>query len=88
MMNNQKHIIASLERDFKEYEKIYDNFPPENIRNNAIKYLFFKIKPGAYMLPYFQNDEEANEKAEEKSSSSKLSQLSGFFKKKHEGDSK
>lgn len=50
----------------KYYQKIYDTFPPDNIKSNALKYLFFKIKPGAYMLSYFQSEQEENDKSDEK----------------------
>ena len=47
------------------YEKIYDQFPAENIRTNALKYLYFKIKPGGYILPYIQEDESSLEEDRE-----------------------
>ena len=54
MMHNQRDKNRRVEQHYSEYKKVYDQFPAENIRTNAIKYLFFKIKPGSYMLPYFQ----------------------------------
>lgn len=57
MIRHKNDRIAELSRDMEEYERMFDNFPSENIRTNAIKYLFYKIKPGTYMLPYFQDDE-------------------------------
>lgn len=43
-------------RDAKHYEKIYELFPSENIKINALKYLYFKIKPATYILPYLQEE--------------------------------
>ena len=33
-----------------------DGFENENIKINAIKYLFFKQKPGGYILSMFQEE--------------------------------
>lgn len=72
-----------LSRSLKQQDKIIDSFPPDNIKTNAIKYLFFKIKPGAYILPYFQI-QESQEKVQQKS---KLGAISSFFKKKIDNES-
>ena len=50
----------------KSYEKIYDQFPSETIRCNALRYLYFKIKPGAYLLPYLQEGPADEEKERER----------------------
>ena len=54
----------------KYYEKVYETFPGDNIRANAIKYLYFKLKPGGYMLPYLQEEskEESKETVPQRSS--------------------
>lgn len=48
--------IKLINNDIQYYEKIYDSFNGENIKINAIKYLFFKTKPGPYILPMLQDD--------------------------------
>ena len=58
---------------------MYDRFPPDNIKTNAIKYLFFKMKPGSYILPFINGDEKLEEpeiqKNEESKSNSKWGSL-------------
>ncbi len=56
MWANYRRQLEEIRVQAKDYEKIIDSFPSDNIRTNAIKYLYFKMKPGAYMLPYFQQD--------------------------------
>lgn len=56
MWANQRRQLDEIRMQAKDYEKIIDSFPSDNIRTNAIKYLYFKMKPGAYMLPYFQQE--------------------------------
>lgn len=80
LLANKESLIEGLRKDYKEYEKIFDAFPAYNIRVNAIKYLFFKIKPAAYMLPFFQEEEPVVEKAKVEE---KL-KLPSFFRKKPE----
>jgi hypothetical protein len=65
----------------RENEKILDAFPGANIRANAIKYLFYKVKPGAYILPFLQEEdhEKPEEKPEEKPNLAK--QFTNFFRK-------
>lgn len=47
----QSHYNARLQL-VNEAEKMYDRFPAENIKCNALKYLYFKMKPGAYIMPF------------------------------------
>lgn len=81
-MKNKNLEIERVGREIREYAKIVDEFPDTNIKTNAIKYLYYKAKPGIYMLPYFQEEEEQPERIEEKS------KLAIFFFKKSENDVK
>jgi hypothetical protein len=56
MIGNFGRVVDNMKVQVKDYERVIDSFPADNIRTNAIKYLYFKIKPGSYMLPYFQHE--------------------------------
>lgn len=62
----KKQFSRQMSREMvkaKEYEKIFELFPVENIKLNALKYLHFKIKPATYILPYLQEEQaEAHKK--------------------------
>jgi len=52
----EKKITTDIE-SAKIYDRIYELFPEENIKINAFKYLFFRIKPATYILPLLQEEQ-------------------------------
>lgn len=73
-----RHTFSVLKKEFsklvsqeakraKEYSRIFELFPLESTKMNALKYLHFQIKPATYILPYLQEEQiEAHKKETEK----------------------
>ena len=51
----EKRLTKEM-KNAKLYERISELYPTENIKINAFKYLHFRIKPAAYILPYLQEE--------------------------------
>ena len=75
----------------KYYEKVYEQFPGDNIRANAIKYLYFRVKPAGYLLPYLQEEgpqESSSQAQQPKPAGNSFNWRSLFANDKHKKEEK